>query len=175
MDMLIAMGRNEITYNQWMACVDDGGCGGYEPKGTVLWTTPDREVLEVPNVGKHPLTDVSYLDAVSYADWLNEKVGADVYRIPTEAEWELAARWDGAAPRAKYPWGNSLPVPPRTGNYADAEAVYLTQSVIPDYVDGFRTTSPVGSFAANALGLHGVHFRSTDQAQRDLRTLLNGQ
>ena len=131
-----------------------------------------QETLDLDN---HPVVNVSWADAAAFCNWLSARDGLPPayvngnegrlvlaepvttgYRLPTEAEWELAARWDGAAPRAKYPWGNSLPVPPRSGNYADAEAVYLTQSVIPDYVDGFRTTAPVGSFAANALGLQDL-------------------
>ncbi|MEY4376869.1 MAG: hypothetical protein RJB26_1419 [Pseudomonadota bacterium] len=131
-----------------------------------------QETLDLDN---RPVVNVSWADAAAFCNWLSARDGLPPayvngnegrlvlaepvttgYRLPTEAEWELAARWDGAAPRAKYPWGNVLPVAPRSGNYADAEAVYLTQSVIPDYTDGFRTTAPVGSFAANALGLRDL-------------------
>lgn len=131
-----------------------------------------QETLDLDN---RPVVNVAWTEAAAFCNWLSARDGlppayvngnegrlvlADPvttgYRLPTEAEWELAARWDGAAPRAKYPWGGTLPVPPRSGNYADAEAVYLTQAVIPDYVDGFRTTAPVGSFAANALGLRDL-------------------
>jgi len=128
-----------------------------------------QETLDLDN---RPVVNVAWADAVAFCNWLSAKDGLSPayvpgndgklvlaepvttgYRLPTEAEWEFAARWDGTAPRQKYPWGNALPVAPRSGNYADAQAVYLTQSVIAGYDDGFRTTAPVGSFAPNALGL----------------------
>ena len=131
-----------------------------------------QETLDLDN---RPVVNVAWAEAAAFCNWLSARDGlppayvngnegrlvlADPvttgYRLPTEAEWELAARWDGVAARSKYPWGASLPVPARSGNYADAEAVYLTQSVIPDYVDGFRTTAPAGSYAANALGLRDL-------------------
>jgi formylglycine-generating enzyme required for sulfatase activity len=131
-----------------------------------------QETLDLDN---RPVVNVSWADAAAFCNWLSAKDGLPPayvpgedgklvlatpvttgYRLPTEAEWEFAARWDGTAPRQKYPWGNVLPVPARSGNYADAQAVYLTQSVIPGYDDGFRTTAPVGSFAASPLGLHDL-------------------
>ena len=86
------MGRNEVTHDQWMTCVDDGGCNGYVPGDTVLSINKARERVETVVRGSHPVIDVSYLDVQAYVAWLNEKVGLDAYRLPTEAEWEYAAR-----------------------------------------------------------------------------------
>lgn len=89
MDIPYAMGRNELTHAEWMSCVEDGGCT-HDPDHTVL-TSRDGYVSLGPD---HPVINVSYLDALEYVAWLNGLVGVDAYRLPTEAEWEYAARSD---------------------------------------------------------------------------------
>ncbi|WP_170752469.1 formylglycine-generating enzyme family protein [Ruegeria lacuscaerulensis] len=96
-DMPIAIGRNEVTHEQWMACVNDGGCGGHVPRDCIL----QRDAACVDVRGNYPVVDVSYSDGVAYTKWLNDKIGADVYRLPKEAEWEYAARAGTQTPFAQ--------------------------------------------------------------------------
>jgi formylglycine-generating enzyme required for sulfatase activity len=97
MDIPYAMARNEITHAQWMACVADGGCT-YVPDHRVLTLEGPQEMGMGPN---HPVINVSLLDVQEYVDWLNGKAGAKVYRLPTEAEWEYAARAGTETPFAQ--------------------------------------------------------------------------
>ena len=78
------------------------------------------------------------------------------YRLPTDAEWEWVARYAGGGKLRRYPWGDALPVAPRSGNYADATARLIVQDVIPDYDDGFAAAAPVGKFPPNPLGLYDI-------------------
>jgi formylglycine-generating enzyme required for sulfatase activity len=128
-------------------------------------------------VGQHtldldnqPVVGISWQDAAAYCNWLSQQEGlppayvmqgeslaaADPmttgYRLPSDAEWEWAARRDGTALR-RYPWGESLPVAPHSGNYADVTARLILQDVIPDYDDGFAASAPAGKFPPNPLGL----------------------
>jgi len=121
-----------------------------------------------------PVVNVSWQDAVRYCNWLSEREGLPPvyverngtfvsrtplpsgYRLPTEAEWALAARVAGESSQRKYVWGNELPIPEGAGNYGDAAARRILGGALPDYDDGFPATAPVGSFDANPLGLHDL-------------------
>jgi len=124
----------------------------------------------------YPVVNVSWNDAQAFCAWLTEaeratgKISAkQVYRLPTDAEWSRAVgigdRESGALPKEKsagleniYPWGTQFPPPPGAGNFADQAALnYFTNwPHIEGYNDGFVTTSPVGSFRPNALGIYDL-------------------
>jgi formylglycine-generating enzyme required for sulfatase activity len=117
------IGKYEVTFAEWDACETAKVCPHADDEG---WGR-----------GKRPVINVSWDDAQTYIRWLNAQTGQR-YRLPTEAEWEYAAR--GGRDSA-YPWGNSI-----SCNNAD----YWPNSTS---CHG-RGTSVVGSFAANAYGLH---------------------
>ena len=122
------MGEYEVTFAQWDACVADGGCNGYSPDDEG-WGRGDR-----------PVINVSWDDAQSFIDWLNRKTVGN-YRLPTEAEWEYAGR---AGSTAKYSWGDDI-----GRNRANC--------LVTNCLDSYDYTAPVGSFPANAWGLHDMH------------------
>jgi formylglycine-generating enzyme required for sulfatase activity len=121
----------------------------------------------------HPVVRVSWEDAAAYCNWLSASESlppayvasgstyvldgprATGYRLPTEAEWERAARYASGV-STKYPWGESLPIPKGAGNFADAAAAGLVAATLPGYEDGFAGTSPVDSFGANPLGIFNL-------------------
>ncbi|MEM9211696.1 MAG: formylglycine-generating enzyme family protein [Pseudomonadota bacterium] len=98
-----AMSINEVTYGQWWACLADGGCGGYAPSTTTFKDGPVRGKLEL--TADHPVIYVSYDDVSSYIEWINTKVEGAPYRLPTEAEWEFAAR---AGTQTRFPQGDDV-------------------------------------------------------------------
>jgi formylglycine-generating enzyme required for sulfatase activity/predicted Ser/Thr protein kinase len=100
----------------------------------------------------HPVIGVSWSDAITYCAWLSLQ-GSYKFRLPTEAEWELAARGGNAI---KYSWGNGAPSLALGGNVGD-EAL---KKVFPDwpiiwraYNDNYAFTAPVKKFGGNALGI----------------------
>jgi formylglycine-generating enzyme required for sulfatase activity len=120
----------------------------------------------------NPVVNVSWADAVEYCNWLSLQEGLtpayekrfekwemvqptpDGYRLPTEAEWEWAIRYQGRSEATVFPWGNRLPPRRDSGNYADKSASELVPSILPGFDDGYASTAPVGSFPANALGIY---------------------
>jgi formylglycine-generating enzyme required for sulfatase activity len=123
----LAVGRFEVTFAEWDACVSDGGCT-HRPNDQG-WGRDRR-----------PVVDVSWQHvAMQYIPWLRKKTGRD-YRLLTEAEWEYSAR---AGTTTAYSWGNE------TGrNRANCDGCAASWS---------KQTAPVGSMPANGFGLHDMH------------------
>jgi formylglycine-generating enzyme len=105
-----------------------------------------------------PAVNVSYGDAVAFVAWLNalpaERAAGRTYRLPTEEEWEFAAR--GGDDR-RFPWGDQWPPPEGAGNFADdASGEYFAWEHLAGYHDGFLGTSPVGKFLPNPYFLYDM-------------------
>ncbi|MCP4269290.1 MAG: formylglycine-generating enzyme family protein [Candidatus Brocadiaceae bacterium] len=100
---------------------------------------------------KHPVVLVSWDDAEAYIKWLNNKTGME-YRLPTEAEWEYAARSGGK--QYKYSWGNGNPHGIITSGQLSSELYPKFQ--IWDGDDEYIYSAPVGSSKANELGIYDM-------------------
>lgn len=116
-----AIGEHEVTFREWNACATAGGCT-YRPG-------------EQPGHDDYPVTDLSWLDAKEYAAWLS-KVTGKPYRLPSEAEWEYAARSNTTT---SFWWGDAV-------GADHANCAGCGSSAKP-------ATVAVGSFAPNLFGL----------------------
>ncbi|MFT3777174.1 MAG: formylglycine-generating enzyme family protein [Ottowia sp.] len=103
----------------------------------------------------HPVVNVTWNDALAMARWLSQREGV-TYRLPTEAEWEYAAR---GGTRTRFPAGDDPAVLPATANTFDRETALRWprwREQAGDGSDGYPFTAPVGSFAPNAFGLYDM-------------------
>jgi formylglycine-generating enzyme required for sulfatase activity len=129
-----AVGKFAVTFDEWEACVADGGCNGYRPSDQG-WGR-----------GRRPATNVSWDDAKAYVAWLTRKTGKG-YRLLSEAEREYATRAGTTTP---FWWGSAIT--PRQANY-DGTAAY-NKGAKGEYR---QKTLPVDAFEPNPWGLYQVH------------------
>lgn len=134
------MGTYEVTNAQYRRFKPDHVSGAF-----------DSNTLNGDN---QPVVNISWSDAVEYARWMSEKSGK-VYRLPSEAEWEYAAR--GGTTFGNY-WGDNNPYDACL--YANG-ADYSALAQWPDWAvhpcdDGYKVTAPVGSLLPNAFGLYDM-------------------
>ena len=165
------MGVHEITNGQFRAFVEDTGYvteaerdegGGFgidfatgrvEQRVGIDWRAPGFPGFTPSD--DHPVVLVSWRDAEAFCRWLSRREGRRV-RLPSEAEWEYAARAG-----TQTPWwtGNDPSGLLRAANVADASlaAKMPTAEWAAGFDDGHPFLAPVGSYAPNAWGLHDMH------------------
>ncbi|MEY8876880.1 MAG: formylglycine-generating enzyme family protein [Leptothrix sp. (in: b-proteobacteria)] len=128
-----AIGQFEVTFAQWDACVAAGGC-------------PAQPLDEGWGRGAQPVIHMTWDLTQRYLKWLSRRTG-QTYRLPSESEWEYAARAGTTTP-----FGLGERIDPTSANIAGG----FTYNGSKPGIDRQRTTA-VGSFAPNAWGLHDMH------------------
>ena len=129
------MGVHEVTVGQFKQYIAEAGRDDLLSDKFIQWNGNDDRA---------PVTRVSWHDAQDFIDWLNKKEGTRAYRLPSEAEWEYAAR---AGTRTRYSWGDGI-------NCGQARYGRRRGGECSDSYDG---TVAVGSFAANGFGLFDMY------------------
>lgn len=119
-----ALSKYEITFEQWLTCAADGGCKSNQSPDDGGWGR-----------GRRPVINVSWKDAQEYTRWLSAKTGEN-YRLPSEAEWEYAARSGSETP---YFWG-------RENKSVSANCVNCQSKAQ-------NKTKEVGSYIGNGFGI----------------------
>ena len=135
------MSKYEVTFEEYDAFTDATGRERADDEG---WGR-----------GRRPVINISWDDAVAYTQWLSSQT--EHYRLPSEAEWEYAAR---AGSTTKYSWGNDI-----GDNRANCDGCGSRWD---------RQTAPVGSFSANRWGLHDMHGNVYEWAQDCLKDNYRG-
>ena len=165
-DNPFAVGKYEITVDQFAAFVaatgyqTTGPCMEFSPEASfnisedVDWDRPGFE-----QTGNAPVGCVSFFDARAYIAWLKDTTGEN-YRLPSEAEWEYAARAGSTGP---YHWGDDRMQVCTYANVRSAGAHTISKRQLEsDRIDGFPCDdgmplwSPAGNFEPNDFGLHDV-------------------
>jgi len=156
------MSATEVTVAQFREFVEETGYitdaedekGGqvfnsetnqFERKAGTSWKNPGWTVSP-----DQPVTMISYNDAQAFVEWLTAKEKLP-YKLPTEAQWEYAAR--GGIAAAQFPWGDDLP-DGRRANYADKNTDFAWRDRNAD--DGYKYVAPVGSYEPNGFGLYDM-------------------
>lgn len=152
-----ALGRTEITRAQWARFVADSGyetqpgCFVWNGDRTVLDTTADWRNPGFAQDERHPAVCISWNDAQAYVAWLSRRTGK-TYRLPSEEEWEYAAR---AGTTSSRHWGDSPALACEFANVSDRTGAKAQPAwVAHPCEDGYVFTAPAGSLRANRFGLY---------------------
>jgi formylglycine-generating enzyme required for sulfatase activity len=159
-----ALSRLEVTRRQYARFIEDSGheprpgCRTWDPALARFnedarrdWRNPATPAQPVDD---HPVSCVSHADATAYARWLAQKTG-EPYRLPSEAEWEYAARAGSLGLRY---WGEEAEDGCDQANTYDVTtaASYRLGWDHAGCRDGYADLAPAGSFLANPFGLHDM-------------------
>ncbi len=155
------IGKYEVTLGEFRSFVNDTGykTEGQNGAGTHcldyetwrLFILADLVPIGFSHDDNHPVVGVSWNDTQEYIKWLNKKSGKG-YRLLTEAEWEYAARSGGK--KEKYAGFSDKDDLYRYANFCDDNCVYPEKTETQD--DGYKYTSPVGSYKPNGLGIYDM-------------------
>lgn len=149
--------RFEMTNGAWKKFRDDPGYTNqaFWPGGVVVpkdqvpyWTQPNNHGGGTPDSDNYPVLGVNWDSAVAYCNWLSAKTGRK-YRLPTEAEWEKAAR---GTDERRYPWGNTIDR--SYANFVGAQ--------------GFDTGLPVGYYDGSKRGELQTHSNASPYGAYDM-------
>jgi formylglycine-generating enzyme required for sulfatase activity len=134
-----AVGRTEVSFDEWFACLAEGGCNAHAPSDHGFGR------------GKKPVIFVSWKDAQAYVAWLSRKTGA-TYRLLSEAEWEYAARGctSPSCPATVFWFGDRID--PEQANYDWNISYQGSPKILP-----LRRTVEIDRSQSNPFGLLHMH------------------
>lgn len=160
MERAFYLGASEVTNAEFRRFRPEHSSGNFKGKSL--------------NGETQPVVSVSWEQAAQYCNWLSAKeglppfyrlengavVGFDSastgYRLPSEAEWEWAARMQADGSLLRFGWGEQLPPAKGAGNYGDRSGASLLAQALADYDDGYPVSAPVRSFRANRHGVFDI-------------------